>query len=102
MIEAFEEIHDLAGDGLGGLAVARVVGRLTAAGLGRGRVDDATRLLEELGGGQAHAGTKEIDEAGDEESDADGQALQPSEEPAGWRGGLPNASCPGSGVCWRP
>ena len=36
MVEALEQIDHLAGDGLGGLAVAGIIGRLAAAGLSAG------------------------------------------------------------------
>ena len=99
MVEALEQIDHLAGDGMGGLAIAGIIGGLAAAGLKRRRLDQAARLLQELGGGQTHAGTEKIDEAGDEESDADGQASNPYGRVAGWRAGGVNASRPAIGVC---
>ena len=99
MVEAFEQIDHLAGDGLGRLAIAGIIGGLAAAGLQRRRLHQAAGLLQELGGGQTHAGAEEVDEAGDEESDADGQASYPLGRVAGWRGGAVNASRPATGVC---
>jgi Zn-dependent metalloprotease len=61
----------------GGAPVARVAGRLAAAGLDR-RVDDAAGILQELHGGKTHGGAHQIDEVGNEQA-------HPGAFRAGWR-----------------
>ena len=56
-----------------GAPVAGIVGRLAAAGLD-GHVDDAARLLQELHRREADRWAQEVDEAGDEQPDAQPRA----------------------------
>jgi hypothetical protein len=69
VVEALESRDHVGRDGLGVRAVARVVGRLSAAGLDRRRLDPAAGPLQELDRRQAHAGADEVDQAGDEKPD---------------------------------
>ena len=107
IVIGLKEIDHLAGNGQRRLPVTGVVGRLAATGLGRWRLDEAACILQQLDGGQADGGAEEIDEAGDEESDADrqngnvpGSGMQMSR--AGWRATAGNASPSGQLEVGRP
>ena len=67
VVVRLEGLDDGSGDGLGGRPVAGVEGRLPAAGLAGRHLDRAARLLEQTDGGEADAGTEEVDEAGHEQ-----------------------------------
>ena len=62
VIEAFENIDDLACDRLGVVAIAGIKGRLPAAGLGGRNFDAATRLFQKLYRSEANGRAEEIDE----------------------------------------
>src|ERR1700730_11725057 len=67
MVVALECIEHLQGNSLRGGASARIVCRLTAAGLRPRHLDRAAHLLEQLHGGKADCRPKEIDQAGHEQ-----------------------------------
>src|SRR6266481_4396473 len=67
-----EGLDHLFGDGARAAAVAGIEGRLSAAGLGRHR-DPAAGILQELDGREADRRPDQIDQAGDEKTDALGR-----------------------------
>ncbi len=70
VVEGLEGGDHLARDAPRRGAVARVVGGLAAAGLPARHLDPAARILEQLDRGEADRRAEQIDQAGDEESDA--------------------------------
>ena len=68
VIKGLERRNHLPGDGAGIGPVAAVVGGLAAAGLCLGHGDRAAGLFQQFDRGKADAGTKQIHEAGDEQS----------------------------------
>ena len=75
-VEIFESFNHLAGDGCGIAAVARIMRRLAATGLRTRRFDHAAGILEQLDRGEADAGAKQINQAGDEQANPEGAALR--------------------------
>lgn len=69
VIELLEGGDDLSGDPLGALGVATVIGWLAAAGLCLRDDDLAACLLQQLHGGEADVWTKQVDQAGNEQTD---------------------------------
>ena len=57
------------------VAVARIEGRLAAAGLVFRNLDDAARLFQEFHRGKADGGPEQVDQAGDEKADARREAM---------------------------
>ncbi|MBV6476119.1 MAG: hypothetical protein MOGDAGHF_01699 [Rhodocyclaceae bacterium] len=98
VVEALEFRQGLFRQGEGGGAVARVVGRLAAAGLRLRHLDGATAVLEQADGGKGDAGLHKIGETGDEEGDAHVKLLHALPPPPlageGWGEGRP--ACPSS------
>ena len=70
MVEPFKGGDGLARQGRSIPLVAAVQCGLAAAGLGVRHLDPAARLLQQLDGGKADAGTDGIHEAGHEKTDA--------------------------------
>ena len=69
VVEGFERLDGAFRDGPRIAGIAAVVGRLSAARLGGGHADGATRVLEQLHRREPDGGTEEIDETGDEQAD---------------------------------
>ena len=93
VIAVGEGVHGLQGEGARIGSVAGIEGGLAAAGL-RGHGDLAARILQQLHGGEADAGAKEIDETGDEEADAWAVMVRQGDESRSGAGG--GRLCPGA------
>ena len=93
IVVGLEGGDDPRGDGAGIGAIAGIVGRLAAAGLRPRHLDRAAGLLQQLDGGKADRRPEQIDEAGDEQADADWRLAHGGNcgTPNGWRD---NAGCP--------
>src|SRR3546814_4948998 len=70
VVETLEGSDGLLRQRAGVGAVARVVGRLAAAGLRLGHLDTAAGIFQQLHGSKAHRRPHHVDQAGHEEPDA--------------------------------
>ena len=70
VVVRFENGDELAGDRFRPEAVAAVEGRLAAAGLRPRHLDRAAGAFKELDRGETYRGSKQVDEAGDEQANA--------------------------------
>ena len=70
IVKALECLDDLPGDILGIGTVTGIIRRLAAADLRIRNLDDAAGALQELYGRETDRWAEEINEAGDEEADA--------------------------------
>ena len=70
VIEAAEGGDHVAGEGGGGVTVARIEGRLAAAGLGFRHLDAAACIFQQLDRRKADRRAEQVHQAGDEQGDA--------------------------------